>query len=92
MIIITLTVAVFFILAHIQSSLEPDSYDSGTNLLVSSIMVLIVCIMIGFVALRVSVDEQKLHIVFGYGIYKKSFLLSDVVSAISVRNKWYYGW
>ncbi len=44
-----------------------------------------------FGSLQVIIDEKYLQIKFGYGIYKKKFLLSDVISAKIVKNHWYFG-
>lgn len=89
---VTLAVAMLFAWAHITSAAEPPSVDSGTNLLVTSIMGLILIILGSFTSLQVTVDEKYLRIKFGYGIYKKAFSLHDIVSAKTVKNHWYYGW
>jgi hypothetical protein len=92
MLVVTLVVLVFFAWAHITSLAEPDSYDSGPNLAVTAVMSLIVFVLASFVSLQVIIDEKYLQIKFGYGIFKKEFLLHDVMSATTVRNHWYYGW
>jgi len=55
-------------------------------------MALILFILASFTSLQVIIDEKYLQIKFGYGIYRKSFSLNDVMSAKSVKNHWYYGW
>jgi hypothetical protein len=92
MIIVTLAVLVLFAWAYITSSNEPVSVDSGNNLAVTSIMTLIVFVLVSFVSLQVMIDGKYLRIKFGYGIFKKKFLLKDIVSAKTVKNRWYYGW
>ena len=92
MIVVTLAVMGLFAWIHTLAAAEPPSVDSGTNLAVTSVMLLILLILASFVSLQVTVDEQYLRIKFGYGIYKKKFLLRDIVSAKSVKNHWYYGW
>ncbi|MFA6307462.1 MAG: hypothetical protein WCS88_02135 [Patescibacteria group bacterium] len=92
MIIITLAMLIFFAWLYATSAAEPESVDSGTNLAVTSVMILILCILVSFCSLKVTIDEKYLYIKFGYGIYKKKFLLSDILSTKNVKNHWYYGW
>lgn len=92
MIAATLAVLAIFANAYILARVEPPSVDSGTNFAVTTLMVLIVFILASFYSLQVVVDEKYLQIKFGYGIYQKKFLLSDIVFAQTVKNKWYYGW
>jgi CTP:phosphocholine cytidylyltransferase-like protein len=56
------------------------------------IMILILVILASFSTLNVQIDQENLRIKFGYGIYKKSFSLNEIVSVKAVRNHWYYGW
>jgi hypothetical protein len=90
MLVVTLSVLVFFVWAYITSSAEPVSGNSGTNLAVISVMALIVLILASFISLQVIVDETCVRIKFGYGIFQKKFLLNDILSAKSVKNHWYY--
>ncbi|MFZ5391885.1 MAG: hypothetical protein ACOZAR_01690 [Patescibacteria group bacterium] len=92
MIAVTLAVLVFFAWVYVTAAAEPPSPDSGTNLLVTSIMALILLILSSFVSLQVIVDEKYLRLKFGYGIYRKKFLLDNIVSVKTVKNHWYYGW
>ena len=92
MLVVTLAVLVLFVWAHSTASAEIPSVDSGTNLLVTAIMLLVLFILASFASLQVIVDEKHLRIKFGYGIYQKKILLSDVQSAKTVKNHWYYGW
>ena len=55
-------------------------------------MFFVLLILVSFVSLTVSVDEKYLRIKFGYGLYKKRFMLNQIISARAVKNKWYYGW
>jgi hypothetical protein len=89
---VTLAVLVLFVQAYITASTELPSADSGTNLIVSATMILTLFILASFGSLQVLVDENYLRIKFGYGIYQKRFLLSDIMSAKTVKNHWYYGW
>lgn len=92
MIVVTFVVLICFTWLQVLARSEVPSYDSGANFAVTAIMVLILLILISFVSLQVSVDKEYLRIKFGYGLFKKRFLLSEIVSAKTVRNHWYYGW
>lgn len=92
MLVATLAVLVFFVRAYSMASAEPPSADSGTNLLVTSIMVFILFVLASFVSLQVRIDGKYLRIKFGYGIFQKKFSLHDIMSAKTVKNRWYYGW
>lgn len=92
MLIVTLFVLTLFAWAYITARAEPPSVDSGTNLLTTVIMALIVFVLASFATLQVIIDGQYLRIKFGYGIYRKKFSLHDIMSARAVRNHWYYGW
>ncbi len=92
MIIITIVMIWFFAWIHFVASIEPKSVDSGSNFLVSAVMLLIILIISSFISLQVSIDDRFLKIKFWYGIFKKSFLLEDIISVRKVKNHWYYGW
>ena len=92
MLVVTLAVLVFFAWLYITASAEPPSVNSGTNFAFTAIMVLILFILASFTTLTASIDENCLRIKFGYGIFRKKFLLSRIVSAKQVKNHWYYGW
>ena len=92
MFVVTLAVLAFFAWIQMEARAEPPSVDSGTNLLVTSVMLLIVLILASFATLTVSLDEHCLRIKFGYGIFRKKFSLNEIVSAKIVKNHWYYGW
>ncbi len=92
MLVVTLAVLVFFTRIQVMARAEPPSADSGTNLLATAVMVLILLILVSFCSLQVHIDEKYIRIKFGYGIYQKKFSLNDIVSAKTVKNRWYYGW
>ena len=92
MLIVTLAVLVFFAWLQITARAEPTSVDSGTNFAVTAIMALILFILASFGSLTVSIDEQRITIKFGWGIFRKEFSTSDIASATQVKNHWYYGW
>ena len=92
MIIVTLAVSIFFVSAHLSALAEPPSYNSGPNLLVTSVMVLILFILASFTTLTTSIDKDYLWVKFGFGIFRKKFVLNEIVSATKVKNHWYFGW
>jgi len=91
---IFVTAAVFglFSWTQMMARAEPPSVNSGSNLLVTAIMVFVLLLLVSFWTLNVEITQEKILIKFGYGIVRTSFNLSDVVSAKSVKNKWYFGW
>lgn len=90
--IVTIATLALFVSIYLNALAEPPSVDSGPNLLVSAIMALIVFTLASFSVLTVSVNEKSLQIKFGYGIFSKSFTVSDIASVKQVKNHWYYGW
>lgn len=92
MLAVTLIVLMVFVRAYITAMAEPPSYYSGPNFAVTAIMTLIIFTLASFGSLQVIIDEKYLRIKFGYGIYRKKFLLNDIASAKAVKNRWYYGW
>lgn len=92
MLIVTLSVLALFARAYITAAAEPPSYYSGTNFAVTATMALILFVLASFCSLQVIVDEKYVRIKFGYGIYRKKFLLNNVLSVAIVKNRWYYGW
>lgn len=83
--------AVFF-QAHFAAIRETPSIDSGTNFLITSLMTGIICILISMSTLTVFIDKTHIGLKFGFGIYRRKFQLSDILSAHTIKNKWYYGW
>jgi hypothetical protein len=92
MMIVTLAVLILFAWAYSTAAKEPPSIDSGNNLAVTSMMVLILLILSSFVSLQVRVDEKQIRIKFGYGLFTKKILIDNILSARIVKNHWYYGW
>lgn len=92
MLVVTLAVAALFAWFQITARAEPPSVDSGANFAITATMALILLILVSFSTLTVSIDERYVRIKFGYGIFKKKFLLEEIVSAKTVKNHWYYGW
>ncbi|KKQ88181.1 MAG: hypothetical protein UT09_C0002G0019 [Parcubacteria group bacterium GW2011_GWF2_38_8] len=92
MLVVTLAVLALFAWLYITARAEPPSYYSSTNFLITTIMVLILFILASFATLVVSIDENYLRIKFGYGIFRKRFVVSEIISVKQVKNHWYYGW
>lgn len=92
MLVVTLAVAMLFAWLQITARAEPPSVDSGTNFAITVTMALILLILASFSTLTVSIDERHIRVRFGYGLFKKKFLLEEIVSAKTVKNRWYYGW
>lgn len=62
------------------------------NIFILSCMFFILIVLTSFISLQVMINNDYLQIKFTYGIYKKRFLLKEIVSAQAVKNHWYYGW
>lgn len=92
MIIVMAIVTGFFSWANIMARLEAPAPDSGTNLLVTAVMIFILVILASFTTLTTTIEERCLRIKFGYGIFSKKFSLDQIASVRSVKNRWYYGW
>ena len=92
MLVVTLAVLILFTWVQITAMAEPPSYYSGTNFLITAIMVLILFILASFTTLTASIDENYLRIKFGYGIFARMFPLNQIASVQAVKNHWYYGW
>lgn len=92
MLVVTLSVLVFFTWLQITARAESPSYDSGTNFAMTAMMALILFILTSFTTLTTSIDENHLWIKFGYGIFRNKFLLNEITSVAQVKNHWYYGW
>lgn len=92
MIVVFLAVLALFAWMYITARAEPPSYYSGTNFAITAIMASILLILGSFGALTVSIDEQRVVIRFGYGIFRKKFAISEIASVAQAKNHWYYGW
>lgn len=56
------------------------------------VMIFVIFILASLGTLTVSVDERYVAIKFGYGIFRKRFLVENIASVKKVKNHWYYGW
>lgn len=88
-----LTAMAYFLASiYLSAAAELPSVNSGPNLLVVAVMVLILATAASFISLTVTLDEKTLRIKFGYGLFRKTFARKEIATATVVRNKWYYGW
>ena len=62
------------------------------DILVFFLIFFILILLASFTSLAVCIDDKYLRIKFGYGIFRKKFLLSKLVSAKAVKNHSYYWW
>lgn len=92
MLFVTLVVLVLFGWVQITARAELPSVDSGTNLLVTSVMAFVLFILMSFATLTVSLDQKYLRLKFAYGFFRKKFFLEEISSVKSVKNRLYYGW
>jgi len=92
MLVVTLAVLALFTWAQITARAETPSVDSGTNFAITATMALTLFILASFTALTITIEEKYLQVKFGYGVFKKKWLLSEIVSVKQVKNHWYYGW
>jgi len=84
---ILLVLALFYIWLY-----QTISAEDGSIYFATLIMASVLLILASFTTLQVAIDEKYLKIKFGYGIFKKEFLLDKIVSVKRVKNHWYYGW
>lgn len=92
MLTVTLFVLILFEWLQITARAEAPSIDSGTNFAITAMMTLIVLVLVSLTTLTTVIDKNFLRIKFGYGVFRKKFLLSEIVSVKQVKNRWYYGW
>lgn len=64
----------------------------GLDLVFGLVSALVVFLLASFSSLTAEVNNKNVRIKFGYGLYRKKFLLDQIESAKTVRNHWYYGW
>lgn len=83
---------IIFVLLAVALLFKGILEQAGFNKFIPATMILILFILASFVSLKVLIDERYLRIKLGYGIFRKRFMLKEIASARTVRNKWYYGW
>ncbi len=88
---LTLAAAASFTWVYLSAVAEPPSYDSGPNLLMTSLMVFIVGFLASFTSLKIVINEHYFRISMGFGLLRKKFALHEISSVKEVQNPWYYG-
>lgn len=81
---ILLALVLFFGFIFSTADFEPISFVI--------IFIILLLVLVSFERLTVMIDGNYLKIIFGYGIFRKSFKLNEICSAETVKNHWYYGW
>ncbi len=66
--------------------------QAGFNSITLATMFFIPFLLASFASLKVMINENYLQIKFGYGIFRKRFILREIISVKTVKNHWYYGW
>ncbi len=66
--------------------------QAGFNFIILAPMFFILFLLASFASLKVMIDENYLWIKFGYGLFRKRFMLKEISSTRTVKNHWYYGW
>ena len=56
------------------------------------VFVFIIFVVSNFAALTVKIDEEYLRVIFGFGLIRNKFKLSEMSEVKAVKNPWYYGW
>ena len=55
------------------------------------LVILVGCVWL-FGSLTVEINDTRLEARFGPGVIRKKFLLADIETCRTVKNRWYYGW
>ena len=71
----------------IKGEIEEVS-DLGFYVVVLSLLIVFAL----FSKLRTLIEDDKISLKFGIGIFKRKIPISSISSVEVVRNKWYYGW
>ncbi len=64
--------------------------DYGPGLFI--VMFFVLFVIGSFSLLTVTIDKHCLRVKFGFGIFRKNFMLRKIISVRIVRNRWYHGW
>jgi len=82
------TYAVLLVVLYFALGTVPDS---ERNQLTQATLFLLVLAGLLFGALNVKVDDTHVRISFGIGVIRRKFAFSEIASAQTLRNKWFYG-
>jgi len=64
----------------------------GAPLVALGVAAVCLLVVLLFYRLCVEIRSGELRVSFGLGLVHRTFLVSELVAAQAVRNKWYYGW
>ena len=64
----------------------------SVKMIAVSALLILVCSMILFGSLTVTVTKESVKVWFGPGLIRKAVRLQDIRDFRVVRNPWYYGW
>ena len=81
-----IAVSVIFIVAVARADV-----GARTVLATGAFLLLAETILLNFSRLTTSIDDENLHLVFGWGWPHKRIALSEVANVAAVRNSWWYG-
>lgn len=84
-VIIFALIIIIFVFISVVMSFGLEFYSLTT-------IVLVTLILISFLTLNVTIDNDSLNVKFWYGLYTNSFLLNDIESVKAVKNHWYIWW
>ncbi len=62
------------------------------KMIIGFVIAFILLIILSFTSLNVIVDKKYLRVKFGYGLFRKKFILREISKVEIVKNKWYYGY
>ena len=65
---------------------------TGWHFVSIGVLAILVVLVVLFYSLTVTVDQHELTCFFGPGLIRRRFGLAEIVGAVPVRNRWYYGW
>lgn len=57
-----------------------------------AVVIAVITVLFFFSSLKVRIDEDRIHVIYGIGLIRFRFRVNDVESCSVVNNPWYYGW
>lgn len=76
---------------------EPGAPTQNQLLFIMFLVPLLPALVLGWTflmmsSLTVTIDDQAIHLRFGGGIWRKTFLLAEIVDCRPVKTSWMHGW
>lgn len=78
----TIAMALYLTFVWVQTGFDKSTFY---------ISIIAIFMLLSFKSLTISIDKENIQIKFGFGIFKKYYLLKEITSVKIVKNKWYYG-